>query len=451
MYNVLDLIRELGIDPIKVAGTYGGEYHSPCPGCGGDDRFHVWPAENNGDGSYWCRQCEKAGDNIQFARDFLGLSYQEACRKVGRSPDVDQQYHTPRPPGSKGQRTGDRRQRPENQNNIPCQKWQEKASLFVGWCHERLAGNKHRLSWLKKRGITTETAKRFQLGWNPGKDGKDLWRPRESWGLETVLKNNGQKKRLWLPMGLVIPHFQDGEPRRIRIRRPKGEPRYYVVPGSNMDCMLMRPGSRAFVVVEAELDAMLCDQEAGEICGAVATGSSSAKPDTRTVEELKRAAIILLAQDYDGPGAKALAWWQQEFPQAERWPVPKGKDPGEAYEQGVDLKTWIRSVLPPCWRFGPSFEKKKKRKARDDRGQTMADSKTVEVAESVKELAELLKRHPVSIRVTVDRTYVRHSQKWAAQNWMTAKRLSELVFMTDEVMDFLEGHPDEIITRENIL
>lgn len=33
--------------------------------------------------------------------------------------------------------------------------------------------------------------KEFRLGWNPGEAGKDLYRQRESWGLETVLKENG--------------------------------------------------------------------------------------------------------------------------------------------------------------------------------------------------------------------------------------------------------------------
>ena len=310
--------------------------------------------------------------------------------------------------------------------------------------------NKHRLSWLKKRGIAKDTVRRFRLGWNPGKDGEDrLFRPRETWGLKTIVKENGRKKVLWLPIGLVIPYFQGDQIRRIRIRRPKKylkkiKSKYYILPGSVMDCMLTRPGSRAYMVIESELDAILCDQEAGDICGAVALGSSSAKPDVGAAQELAAAALILLALDYDMAGAKAISWWQEQYPQVERWPAPEGKDPGEAYQEGVDIAAWIRSGLPPPWRNGPSLEKKKKKKAaKKEDVRSSAD-----VPPAVLELADILKQHPVAISVTAERTHIRYTQKWARQNWDTSKRLSELVFMTDEVMDFLEDHPDEVISVE---
>jgi P4 family phage/plasmid primase-like protien len=38
------------------------EWASPCPKCGGSDRFRVWP----GTGKFWCRQCEWKGDAIDF-------------------------------------------------------------------------------------------------------------------------------------------------------------------------------------------------------------------------------------------------------------------------------------------------------------------------------------------------------------------------------------------------
>ena len=76
---------------------------------------------------------------------------------------------------------------------------------------------------------------------------------------------------------------------------------------------------------------------------------------------------------------------------------------------------------------------------------------SADVPPAVLELADILKQHPVAISVTAERTHIRYTQKWARQNWDTSKRLSELVFMTDEVMDFLEDHPDEVITRENVL
>ena len=73
-----------GITFKRVAATNGGEYCSPCPACGGNDRFIVWP--NKGEnGRYWCRQCRKKGDLIDFLRWQKGMSFKEACEAVGKT------------------------------------------------------------------------------------------------------------------------------------------------------------------------------------------------------------------------------------------------------------------------------------------------------------------------------------------------------------------------------
>ena len=76
--NTLDLAMK-NVVLKKASGTNGGEWQGPCPACGGDDRFHVWPEQNEGKGAYWCRGCGKTGDNIQYLRDFCGLSFRDAC------------------------------------------------------------------------------------------------------------------------------------------------------------------------------------------------------------------------------------------------------------------------------------------------------------------------------------------------------------------------------------
>ena len=442
--TLIDLIREKGIDPKKVANTYGGEYHSPCPGCGGTDRFHIWPEQNNGDGSWWCRQCRKAGDKIQFLIEFDGCTFKEACERLGENLPPRPLYREPQPAREQSRTL----QSPPDPAS-PVDKWQEKGLAFVDWSHQHLMAMPAKLKWLSARGIRKRTAEHFRLGWNPGKEGKDLWRPREFWGLPTELKNNGQKKRLWLPRGLVIPYFKDGSLRRIRIRRPgKDEPRFYVIPGSAMDMMFIPdPNARAVVVVEAELDALLVHQEAGQLVGVLALGSASTKPHQSIMDVLASMAVILLSVDSDPAGAKAFdSWWSKCFSRSKRWPVPDGKDPGDAYKADVDIQTWIYSGLPPGWHFGPSIEKNKKKKT-PKKQEKMAAA----IPEGVVELAELLKNHPVSVHVTVDRTYLRHTQKWARENWEAAKRVSELVFMTDSVVDYIEAHPQEIITGENIV
>lgn len=339
------MVRRHGIELKRVASTLGGEYQGPCPGCGGDDRFHVWPEENSGEGSYWCRQCGKGGDAIQFLRDFEGLSFREACERLGRSVPDSKDLARPRPPKKAAWEA--------KAYESPEALWREKAGKFCGWCYDRLFEHPEALEYLASRGIRTETAGRYGLGWNPGDGkGKDLYRDRESWGLSLLIDEKRRRRPLWLPVGMVIPCFdqESGEIQRLRIRRP-GEPafgpRYYVVPGSSMATMVLGTDRKVFVVVEAELDGILVFQEAGDFVGVIALGSTG-YPDKNAMDILGGAVFIMVSLDFDGPGAKKWPWWKKHFPDCVRWPVPEGKDPGEAFQAGVEIGPWIKAGLPPA-------------------------------------------------------------------------------------------------------
>lgn len=81
--TLLDFVSQ-DVSLKRVSSTSGGEYAGPCPVCGGTDRFHIWPEAGN----YWCRQCQKKGDTIQYLRDVRGLSFRDAARMVGRDLDA---------------------------------------------------------------------------------------------------------------------------------------------------------------------------------------------------------------------------------------------------------------------------------------------------------------------------------------------------------------------------
>jgi|GEM_PF-866995 len=344
---ILDLIHESGVTLKKIASTGGGEYASPCPMCGGRDRFRVWPEK----GRWMCRQCEpRGGDDVSFLMSWKGVSYPEACRMVGRELQELPEAVTPKAP-----RRSDDWQ--PHENLPPHELWRKKAGEFADRCHDALLLNADQLAWLAARGINKKTVKRFKLGWNE----KDLYRSRKGWGLETIKKENGKEKKLWLPQGLVIPYTLDGVIHRVRIRQPnqghkpeckcfKCECRYYVVPGSGMSPMVIpstNPDCKAEAVTEAELDAMLITQEAGDLVGVIAQGNSSSKPDLAAFAFLKDALHIMNALDYDNAGAHAWPWWQKHFPESERWPVPKGKDPGDYYkDHGGNIRAWIIEGLP---------------------------------------------------------------------------------------------------------
>ena len=78
--DILTLIEQ-DVTLRRVSTTNGGEHAGPCPSCKGSDRFRVWPEQ----GRYWCRQCNKSGDVIQYLRDFRGMSFQQASKAVGKS------------------------------------------------------------------------------------------------------------------------------------------------------------------------------------------------------------------------------------------------------------------------------------------------------------------------------------------------------------------------------
>jgi hypothetical protein len=193
----------------------------------------------------------------------------------------------------------------------------------------------------KERGFTPDTIKAFSLGWLP----RDQWADMSVWGLPEILKDDGKPKRLWLPKGLTIPLFGSG-PERVRIRRPAGDPRYYILRGSSSRALSIGDRQPATVIVESELDALLLRQEAGDIVNLVALGNAQTRPDREAAALLQRSRVILVGLDADQAGAKeAWRWWKAHYPQAHRWPPIQGKDPGEMFKAGVNLKAWVQAGL----------------------------------------------------------------------------------------------------------
>ncbi|TVM11894.1 hypothetical protein DPQ33_18700, partial [Oceanidesulfovibrio indonesiensis] len=228
-------------------------------------------------------------------------------------------------------------------HDLPSDMWRDKAGAFVGWCASSLEGSQLLLDWLEEaRGLRLETIRRFNLGWNPGENGRDLYRQVTHWGLPFERNQRGKERSIWLPVGLVIPihaHVDGAELARVKIRRAKrtdGLPAdvarpyedgpewarqapYVAVRGSSDHTFVLHPEARVFVVVESELDALLLAQEAGDFAGVVALGSATAKPDAPATEMLRRAGCILVALDAGtepggDPGeAAAWEWWLPQF------------------------------------------------------------------------------------------------------------------------------------------
>ena len=326
---LLDLLAEDGITPTRKGPD---EFCSPCPACGGRDRFVIHPAG----GRYWCRQCGAKGDVIEYLRRFRGLTFHQAAEHAGRPASSPAAQTGPRTPQEA------RRSTP----TPPPEARAARAEKLITEAHKALVGKPARLEWLRKfRGLSVETAERFNLGWIE----RDIYMDRAAWALPPQLRADGTPKKLLVPAGLLIPG-----PDRLRIRRmePGTFGRYYMVPGSSNGPLVIgadHPAeSTGAVIVESELDAMLLCQEIPGPVLIIAMGSTSNGPDQAMVADLTRRPFVLVSLDSDPAGGKAT-WrqWMGAIPNATRAPVPAtwGKDHTDAHLAGHDLGEWFRLAL----------------------------------------------------------------------------------------------------------
>ena len=318
---LIELAKEIGLYPKRTSSTNGGEFHSPCPHCGGSDRFILWPQIER----YWCRRCNKKGDVIQFCRDFLDMNLKEAQFRTNN----EDRLLTPKrdvPPTTL----------------VSSKSWHSKAQQFIEACHHRLLIDPAALQRLQARGLSMETIRKYYPGWNP----LTVFPRREEWGLEKKIEN-GKEKKLWVPSGIILPIFQEGSLCKIKIRRAdwvKGDRfgKYYILPGSKDYMTIVGDSSNATVVlVEAEFDAMLIVQESESLCCCVALGGAQKRPDASLDHWLRTKSVIFFALDYDAAGREQFPFWRSSYSNLHAWPVPKGKSPEEAWQRGVNLKTWI--------------------------------------------------------------------------------------------------------------
>ena len=320
-----------------------GELCGPCPWCGGKDRFTLFTGQGTeGLGRYWCRQCGKGGDAIQFLRDLDGLSFLEAKAALG----LTCLPHRPTRQGAQ------QRPRPEftpDPVTVPGDVWQLQTAKVIFWATAQLKNNPQVQQWLlAERGLTLNTALAAGLGWVP----QDYYRPRKAFGLPQEYKEDGKPRRVWIPQGLSIPVMtRVGDILRVKFRvaprEGQNRPKYIPLPQvEKCTAPLVREGRSgvsAWQVVESELDALLLAQEAGHLVNVVAMGSASYRPDAETWAKLQEASRVLISLDFDEAGNKAACrWWETHLQgKAKVWPVPAGKDPCDAWRAGWNLADWV--------------------------------------------------------------------------------------------------------------
>lgn len=341
MIDIVDLITRNGFSLTKVRYT-SNEYAGPCPFCGGEDRFRVWPKEGSTGGRYWCRGCRRSGDTIQFLRELKGLSFKEACDYLG----VDKTIYRTHLPSSIKPITKPDTWTPKNVTDSN-EVWQAQAQRLITCAEKELDKNTAMKRWLADRGINAQTIRESHLGFNP----KSISCQRSDWGLPEKLNPDGKEIKLWIPVGLLIPYVKDNSIKRIRVRRTNSTNRYYTLPGSSAEMMILGNSRDHIVIVESELDAMLIHQEAGDLVTTIALGSAQGRPDGLSNNILTQAKLILIALDTgttekkEKAGYREWLWWKKNFQQSRRWPTIKGKDPGESYKNGVSIRDWVMAGI----------------------------------------------------------------------------------------------------------
>lgn len=123
------------------------------------------------------------------------------------------------------------------------------------------------------RGLTLETVQFSRLGLNK----KTFFEDRQSWGLSTEIKENGQPRMQLLPKRIIIPAFEQQNATRIKIRRddwfPEDDlPKYVEVSGGLQRPVIYGDSTKPVIILESELDAILIQQFTSDLCCCMALG-----------------------------------------------------------------------------------------------------------------------------------------------------------------------------------
>lgn len=317
------------------------EYAGPCPWCGGHDRFVVWPQKSKG-GRYYCRQCVRHGDAIDFLRE-EGMSFRDACKEL----DIG---CTPRPyrkPVAKVAPVAVASVRGTAPDISPSMEWKTMAASIVKECINSTDFEvvTHWKAALAKRHINMSTGLRYGIGWNH----RDRWIPSDRLG--------DAGRRIRIPKGLLVPIWRKKGivGMKVGCADTKNDPKVWNVKGSGRQNLLIGKSGIPVFIVESDLDAYLIAQEAGDMVSVVSLGGATNRLDKESLNFVAQAKKVYISTDFDegmegtvGAGQKAYMRLMKDFPHAEYMPTARGKDPCEMHDMGITVRSWVMCALGPA-------------------------------------------------------------------------------------------------------
>jgi hypothetical protein len=328
------------IDLKRVASTNGGEYHGPCPVCGGQDRFMVWP-EQAPHGRFWCRQCHISGDDVDYLVIIRGMSKREALEACGRRRQHAQSVTNQSPqcvPDPCPPKILPAMAQPDD---LPdC--WQTSARTLCDEAEKRLwsdAGQQAR-EYLNRRSLKISTIRAAGLGFIE----RDHREDPNAWGLDGG-------KQVWIPgPSIVIPKTVGRTVYGVKFRRlADDDPKYVQIRDSRTILYGADQAGdfRYMVLTEGEFDCLLLRQEAGDFV-AVATLGSATEDDfpAHALPVILKLDRILIAYDADGAGTKGTVKLRARYPGLTRILMKPGSgDLTDYHMVGGSLRAWLLDEL----------------------------------------------------------------------------------------------------------
>ena len=348
--NFVQIVSNDLHQPVRKVGK---NHFFKCPFHSGGTEKHGSLKVSNGDSAHGpgfnCFACGEHGGPVKY---FLkrGYSVEDARRMAGAEPgDYTAPAEVIEPP-----------------DKPPGPAWQKRAREFLAYARnqftsfaqsrgaetdfqitDRRTGEKiikrmTPVEWWLERGLSVSTGDDWGIGYNP----KDIYDTRENWGLPP----NPEKPRIWIPQGFIIPCRVNNAIWYIKIRRPKGDPKFIHIPGSvpalymaeNLECY------DSVVFAEGEFDALLLWQEVSTFAGAATLGAATERLNIATWGlHLLYPKQRFTAYDLDAAGKKGAEELARfHFQQLE---IPKikafDKDITDYYLSTGQLKEWLFSEL----------------------------------------------------------------------------------------------------------
>jgi DNA primase len=195
--ELVDRVRE-SADLVQIIGEHvklkraGADFRGPCPFHGGKNpNFSVSPRR----GMYHCFKCQESGNVFTFLQKHLGMSFPDAVRYVAATEGIEI-------PETRVERAGPDPREPLWEVNATA------AEYFQNMLWNEPAGANAR-DYLAQRGITKETADKYNLG----------FAPREIGVFRAHMATLGFDENRLLESGLMVKRDDQTEPRpRFRDR-----------------------------------------------------------------------------------------------------------------------------------------------------------------------------------------------------------------------------------------